>query len=228
MHPSIFLGGCCSSTTWRADIAVPILRKHGIDFFNPQTDDWSPDMLEEETRAKQNCSILLLVVDSKSRAIHTMLECMEFILQQRTVVLVVNECRGTAEGEKVSGRELEDLNRARLFLQSVAKKWSQTCTLCDSIEQAIQHIVLLHSTVINRSTARAAPGTASSKSSSGGSGNNAGSVNRMALSSFESKTPDIGQPKLRARGSAKFGEINSDEAITISKQLSSMGLNQEE
>eukprot|EP00462_Mataza_sp_D1_P001054 CAMPEP_0175089798 /NCGR_PEP_ID=MMETSP0086_2-20121207/981_1 /TAXON_ID=136419 /ORGANISM="Unknown Unknown, Strain D1" /LENGTH=161 /DNA_ID=CAMNT_0016362337 /DNA_START=310 /DNA_END=795 /DNA_ORIENTATION=+ len=161
-----------------------------------------------------------------------MLECMEFILQQRTVVLVVNECRGTAEGEKVSGRELEDLNRARLFLQSVAKKWSQTCTLCDSIEQAIQHIVLLHSTVINRGstlrTARAAPGTASSKSSSGGSGNNAGSVNRMALSSFESKTPDIGQPKLRARGSAKFGEINSDEAITISKQLSSMGLNQEE
>lgn len=31
----VFLGGSCNPTTWRADVAMPELKKAGISFFNP-------------------------------------------------------------------------------------------------------------------------------------------------------------------------------------------------
>lgn len=33
--PEVFLGGACNPTTWRADVAVPTLKKLGISFYNP-------------------------------------------------------------------------------------------------------------------------------------------------------------------------------------------------
>lgn len=31
----VFLGGSCNPTTWRTDIAIPELQKHGISYYNP-------------------------------------------------------------------------------------------------------------------------------------------------------------------------------------------------
>lgn len=31
----VFLGGSCNPTTWRADTAIPELKKHGISYYNP-------------------------------------------------------------------------------------------------------------------------------------------------------------------------------------------------
>ena len=31
----VFLGGSCNPTTWRRDIAMPMLTNHGISFYNP-------------------------------------------------------------------------------------------------------------------------------------------------------------------------------------------------
>jgi Nucleoside 2-deoxyribosyltransferase like len=33
--PEVFLGGSCNPTTWRADVAMPELKKLGISFYNP-------------------------------------------------------------------------------------------------------------------------------------------------------------------------------------------------
>lgn len=33
--PEVFLGGSCNPTTWRADVAMPELKKQGISFYNP-------------------------------------------------------------------------------------------------------------------------------------------------------------------------------------------------
>ena len=32
---SVFLGGSCNPTSWRADIAIPFLKENGITFYNP-------------------------------------------------------------------------------------------------------------------------------------------------------------------------------------------------
>ena len=31
----VFLGGSCNPTTWRQDIAIPVLKSWGITYFNP-------------------------------------------------------------------------------------------------------------------------------------------------------------------------------------------------
>lgn len=31
----VFLGGSCNPTTWRKEVAIPLLKKHSITFFNP-------------------------------------------------------------------------------------------------------------------------------------------------------------------------------------------------
>lgn len=33
--PEVFLGGSCNPTTWRADVAIPLLNKLNISFYNP-------------------------------------------------------------------------------------------------------------------------------------------------------------------------------------------------
>jgi hypothetical protein len=37
--PEVFLGGSCNPTTWRADVAMPELKKQGISFYNPVIHD---------------------------------------------------------------------------------------------------------------------------------------------------------------------------------------------
>ena len=32
----VFLGGSCNPTTWRQDIAMPLLDKNGVNYYNPQ------------------------------------------------------------------------------------------------------------------------------------------------------------------------------------------------
>ena len=49
----VFLGGACNPTSWRQDIAIPILSQHSISFYNPQRPDWDPQMIEIEDQAKQ-------------------------------------------------------------------------------------------------------------------------------------------------------------------------------
>lgn len=36
--PEVFLGGSCNPTTWRADVAIPLLNKLNISFYNPVSD----------------------------------------------------------------------------------------------------------------------------------------------------------------------------------------------
>lgn len=70
----IFLGGSCGSTTWREDIAIPMLRKQGISYFNPQLPEWSMRYIPLEAAVKDSCSLLLYVITPDTRGITSMLE----------------------------------------------------------------------------------------------------------------------------------------------------------
>lgn len=48
----VFLGGSCNPTTWRKNIAIPYLEKHGVTFYNPQVDVWYPELMDIEEEAK--------------------------------------------------------------------------------------------------------------------------------------------------------------------------------
>lgn len=142
----VFLGGSCDPTTWRHDIAIPKLQKYGITYYNPQLDDWHPDLIAAEAKAKEECTILLFVIDNRTRAIASMLEAVEYIMRNRSVVLVILEIEENTliDGEQIGSRQLKDLNRARAFLCDIAARHQKNCDVFDSIESAINHIIWMH------------------------------------------------------------------------------------
>ena len=43
----VFLGGVCGTTTWRKDMAIPILDDRNIKYFNPQVEEgqWDESLI---------------------------------------------------------------------------------------------------------------------------------------------------------------------------------------
>ncbi|CAK1548285.1 unnamed protein product [Leptosia nina] len=120
----VFLGGSCNPTTWRSDIAIPMLKKMGITYFNPQVDDWSTELIEVEHRAKAEARALLFVLDSETRAVAACVEAAHLAAAPRDLLLVLrpysrHQCIGR---ETISDQEYIELSRARATLQEVVER----------------------------------------------------------------------------------------------------------
>lgn len=85
----IFLGGSCNPTTWRQNVAVPYLEANGISYFNPQVDDWTPEVVNSERWAKQNAKILLFVIDKQTRSTVSLVESAFMAGENKNLVLVI-------------------------------------------------------------------------------------------------------------------------------------------
>jgi hypothetical protein len=122
--PRVFLGGSCHPTTWRRDTAIPILAAAGVASYDPQVEAWTPELLAVEARARAECAVLLFVIDGRTRAIASMLEVTESAVSGRRVLLVVEDIADGTEidGQPVTGRELDDLNRARAYVRDLATR----------------------------------------------------------------------------------------------------------
>jgi hypothetical protein len=120
----LFLGGSCDPTTWRADIAIPLLEKAGVSYYNPQVPVWSPELVTTEATAKDEAEALLFVIAGRTRAIVSMVEATEYMCTGRPVWLVVEDIpNGTViAGKLITDRELRDLNNAREYLRDVARR----------------------------------------------------------------------------------------------------------
>ncbi len=125
----VFLGGSCDPTTWRKDTCIPVFEAAGVSYFNPQTTDWQPSFIELEARAKEDCHVLLFVIDDCTRAIASMLESTEYIMRRQNVVIVIREIAADQliDNEPLGQRQLKDLNRARQFLADIAERHPALC-----------------------------------------------------------------------------------------------------
>eukprot|EP00937_MAST-01D_sp_MAST-1D-sp2_P007656 g7656.t1 len=138
----VFLGGSCNPTTWRRDTAIPLLTRAGVPFYNPQVDDWTPELVQIEAEAKEKAEVLLFVIDGQTRALASIVEASEYICRGRHVVLsIVDIAPGTAFGgeEPVGAAELKDLNRQRSYLRDVATRHG--ITFSSSVQGACDEIV---------------------------------------------------------------------------------------
>jgi len=138
-------------SSWRMDFAIPMLKKHGIEFFNPKDEEWCPELVGREVKAKENSAILIYVLDQQSRGISSMLEAADLIINGRTVVLVMSDFdKGVViAGHAVSAAQLSDLNVGRSFLKDIAMRNSKNCDLFSEINEAMEFIV---STIQNMPT----------------------------------------------------------------------------
>ncbi len=118
----VFLGGSCNPTTWRKDIVIPLLEEAGISYYNPQVDDWSPELVQIEAKEKEEAFFIIFVIDSETRAIAPILEATEYIVEaEKQVYIVVNDIPDgqVIGGQTITGSELKDLNRARSYLRDL-------------------------------------------------------------------------------------------------------------
>ncbi|XP_035705943.1 uncharacterized protein LOC110845987 isoform X2 [Folsomia candida] len=118
----VFLGGACNPTTWRQDIALPMLKDMDITFFNPQVTNWEPRLIELEHHAKENADVLFYVIDNQTRGIVVMIEVAYLVAKQRNVVLVINGFKEPGQricNEPLSKIEYEDLTFSQMVLQDL-------------------------------------------------------------------------------------------------------------
>jgi hypothetical protein len=141
----IFLGGSCNPTTWRRDVAIPLLEEAHVKYYNPQVDDWYEELIQIETRAKETAKIVLMVIDNATRAMVCIIEAVEYICRGRRVVLVVDDImpETVVEGAVVAPDELADLNGARECLRNLAIKKGirMYATVHDAIEGMIDWVL---------------------------------------------------------------------------------------
>ena len=122
----VFLGGSCNPTTWRLDTAAPYLKKEGISFYNPQVDDWYPELIEIEENAKKSSNIKLFVFDNQTRALASLVETAFMASVGWRLIVVLHYLPESREvvigGEILSKQEVKDLNRGRSFLCEILEK----------------------------------------------------------------------------------------------------------
>lgn len=69
----VFLGGTCNGSKWRDEL-IPKLQ---IDFFQPQSDDWTLQMMEEEIRQREICDFCLYLITPKMTGFYSVAEVVD-------------------------------------------------------------------------------------------------------------------------------------------------------
>ncbi|KAJ6215764.1 hypothetical protein RDWZM_010264 [Blomia tropicalis] len=141
-------GGSCNPTRWRMDIAIPFLEKYGITYYNPQVDQWIPEMIEMERKAKDDARILFFVIDDQTRSIVSMIEVAYLVGIRRmrkrliltitdfsinsTNILMTNELYLPQNAQK-------DYNRGRAYLADIAKQ--HNLPVFDNLKQSLEYCI---------------------------------------------------------------------------------------
>ncbi|CAL8107877.1 unnamed protein product [Calicophoron daubneyi] len=139
----VFLGGACNPTTWRKDTGIPFLEATGISYYNPQVDNWRPELVQIEERAKSSSFVFLFVFESwRTRAISSLVEAFYLAGKNENLVLVLSDksIEGplVIAGEQVSQMEYRCLQQAREYLVNFAKK--RGIPLFSELTEALQYV----------------------------------------------------------------------------------------
>ena len=139
-HYSVFLGGSCNPTTWRIKKAIPYLEKAGVTYYNPQVDDWYPELIQIEEDAKRNSTIKLFVFDSETRGIASLVETAFMASIGWRIVVILHYLSESKEveiaGETLTKQEVKDLNRGRSFLCDILEKLG--VPVFDNLDEALK------------------------------------------------------------------------------------------
>lgn len=125
LHYEVFLGGSCNPTTWRHDIAIPMLKSLGITYYNPQVTHWGPELIELENQAKTSADILFFVIDNQTRSVASLIEAAYISACNRKLILVIKRYEGPGQlilGEPLTDREYGDLCRGQRMLQDIVER----------------------------------------------------------------------------------------------------------
>lgn len=112
--------------TWREELAVPLLLKNGLSYFNPAASSRcsSGRLLPMEAVLMEHSRVLLFVITDTTRGVSAMTLASHYIGLGCNVVLCVQMLTESSlvDGEQLSRHALKDYNRGRTYLVDQAKK----------------------------------------------------------------------------------------------------------
>ena len=119
-----FLGGTAGNSTWRKDIAIPILEAADVTYFNPQlgVGEWTPAHQQLEANAKEASQVWLFVITGETRGVASLVEAAYRIGNGGSIALAVIDIDEETlfDDQSLGENERKDLNRGRAYLREVA------------------------------------------------------------------------------------------------------------
>jgi len=69
----VFLGGTCNGSLWRNDV----IKKLKIHYYNPVGEEWTPEMMKEELKQREQCDFCLYVITPKMEGFFSIAEVVD-------------------------------------------------------------------------------------------------------------------------------------------------------
>lgn len=156
---NIYLGGSLSTKNhWRSNIAIPLLKKHGLSYYNPSlrddlmnsnsiiydndnyTSSKSNDVLEWKQSIDKS-EVVLFVVTNDTRSLSSMIMAGYSLGIGKKMVLCIQEMsRGViVDGEELTDQAVKDYNRGRTYLSDFAHR--KNVTVFNNIEEAVESAI---------------------------------------------------------------------------------------
>lgn len=116
----VFLGGTCNGSLWR-DKIIPGLKIH---YFNPVSEEWTPEMMKEELKQREECDFCLYVLTPKMEGFYSIAEVVDDSNKRpsKTIFCYLNE----DEGNKFSDFQLKSLKQVAEIVKRNGAKYFNT------------------------------------------------------------------------------------------------------
>ncbi|RXG70758.1 hypothetical protein Avbf_00557 [Armadillidium vulgare] len=140
----VYLGGSQGPRIlWRENIAIPLLRKHGLSYYVPSmsTTTGGGRFFPMEAASLDNSRVLLFVITNSTRGVAQMTLASYYCSLGLDIVLCVQMMtEGTViNGEEISEAAMKDYNRGRSYLIDQAKRDGNP--VFSSIEEAVEEVI---------------------------------------------------------------------------------------
>lgn len=88
----VFLGGTCNGSLWRNDV----IKKLKIQYYNPCGEEWTPEMMKEELKQREESDFCLYVITPKMEGFYSIAEVADDSNKRpgKTIFCYINEDGG--------------------------------------------------------------------------------------------------------------------------------------
>jgi hypothetical protein len=155
---TIGLFGTCGGSKWR-DRFMATYASNGINYFNPQVEDWTPEMADIEARHLVEDDIILFPVTGETAGMgslaetgFSMFQAMKTNMNRYFVFMVDPACDPNADIDPLLAKESR---RARaLVLAHLRKNPHPNVFLCGDLDQMLEVSLRLHRSLVYINHAR--------------------------------------------------------------------------
>jgi Nucleoside 2-deoxyribosyltransferase like len=116
----VFLGGTCNGSKWRDQLIKELV----IEYFQPDAEDWTPEMMNEEIRQRAECDFCLYVITPKMTGVYSIAEVVDDSNKRPAKTIF---CYLTSdEGETFSTHQIQSLEQVGKMVKNNGAKYFKT------------------------------------------------------------------------------------------------------